>query len=155
MTNDDPTDVKTLVESGRFQDALALADARIEKTPEQPRLWADKGWILFEMGDYAAANQSFTEALSRRPRGATTLFFRAQCKEKTGDFQGALDDYRSSIAIKPSSDALLNIGLILKYTGELGAARIAFAEAIGLEPTNQFALGLLREFDSAASTPRG
>ena len=155
MRNDDLTDVETLVESGRFHDALALVDAAIEKSPEQARLWADKGWILFKMGDYTAATESFTEALERHPRAATTLFFRAQCKEKTGNLQGALDDYRASIAIKPRADALLNIGLILKYTGDRIAARVAFCDALELEPTSELALALLREHDSPPSTQHG
>ncbi len=41
----------------------------------------------------------------------------------------------------------MNIGLILKYTGDRIAARVAFCDALEMEPTNELALALLREHD--------
>lgn len=153
MKNDDSTDIEQLVERGRHHEALALVAARISKAPERAKFWADQGWILFKMQNYNAAKESFSEALKIHPTASSTLFFRAQCKEKAGDFEGALQDYRASFAIKPRADVLLNIGLILKYSGQKLSAKAAFFDALLMEPTNELALALMRDIDSPGAEP--
>jgi|688.fasta_scaffold327673_2 tetratricopeptide (TPR) repeat protein len=155
MKNDDSPEIEELVERGQFREALASVDKLIHEGDPRAKLWADKGWILYRMENYASAVEAFTQALALRPRAATTLFFRAQCREKLGDLVGALKDYHASFEIKPQSDAMLNIGLIFRYRQEHDAARSAFTTALQLDPACEVARELMQEPDSPPQAPRG
>jgi len=143
--NDSIERAELLVAQGRFSDALEVLDTAIAEAPECAKLWANKGWCLFSMGEYDLAAVQFTEALRLKPNASTTYFFRAQCREKIGDLDGALQDYSASIAIKPQSDAFMMIGMIHRYNGNLVAARQAFSNAIRLDPDNDLAASFLAE----------
>jgi len=156
MMNDNSPEIEELVERGLFREALASIDKLIREAEPRAKFWADKGWILYRMENYASAAESFTQALALHPRAATALFFRAQCREKLGDLVGALKDYHASFEIKPQPDAMLNIGLIFKYRQEHDAARSAFCTALQLDPACEVARELMRELDSGRHpTPRG
>jgi len=155
MKNDNSAEFEKLVEHGQFREALALVDALIDQSPSQGRLWADRGWILFRKEDYSTALESFTKALALFPRAASTLFFRAQCREKLGDLVEALNDYHASFDIKPQADVLVNIGLIHRYEGKHDAAHAAFSDALRFDPKCEIALALLQKPDSDRSPTQG
>lgn len=143
--------VDSLAREGRYQEAIRALDAAIAATPDSARLWANKGWCLYQMEQFGPAIQQFSEALRLKPDASTTYFFRAQCKEKTGDLSGALEDYSASVAIRPQPDAFLNIGLIHKFTGNLASAKEAFTQALRLDPSCELAANLLSSLSHTES----
>lgn len=138
-------EVQRLVKSGEFVKALELADSPAGGSRSDAHRLATKGWILYEMKDYVGAVGVFEESLRLKPEAPTTLFFLARAREHTGDLSGALEAYQLSFGLKPRADVLINVGLILKFQGNLDGSRKAFLEAIRLDPANETAVQLLAD----------
>jgi len=136
--------IGALCDSGNFDAAIEALAREIANAPLNARLWARMGWCKFSKRDFRGAIPDFTKALSLKPGGATTLYFRARSWEEIGELANAVADYSESLKIKPRADAFIARGLIYKYSNRTTEAASDFESALQLEPDNEVAASLLR-----------
>lgn len=72
--------------------ALADIDKAIDISPRNAIAWYDKGFILFEMGDYTSALAAFNKAIDLEPAMGEAYFNRGYVHLKLGDQKRGIDD---------------------------------------------------------------
>ena len=116
--------LETLASSGALEDAVDYLDTLIEKeTDYEPIYHLEKGKLLFSLGDFTAAIESFSSSINVSPYGSkTALEWRAYSYLNLQDCESAMIDAQSLIAedsthwnqyqrIKSSCDSVSN-GLV-------------------------------------------
>ncbi len=110
-----------LVELGRLDAAMGLLQQAAEHAPRSPHPHAEMGYILNAQKKYAGAFRIYHEALKR-------------ARAYPGD-------------LAAQATALRGIGFALSELGDLRAARVAYLDALAIEPGNELALNELRYLD--------
>jgi len=107
---------------GRSEEALATAARALESTQDR-NLKVQLGDLMRSVGRHGEAEAVFDEVI--RADAATgrldwrILFARGAARERTGNWQGAEEDLRASLAIEPDSPGVLNyLGYGLVERGE-------------------------------------
>lgn len=112
---------------------------------------------LFEKGRYSEC-LAVIHALNQSERGAPLRILEAVCLYETGrhdDAEGCLRDLR--ICVPDSAEVCIYLGRILQERGD-DEARLAFSEAVRLDPDNQeglrwYAGYLLKQDDCPSAIP--
>lgn len=78
--------------------SLAAAEARVQRTPNDPAAYQYRGSAYYARGDYANALADFEQAADGKSPGADALFDRALAEEKTGNPQKAEKTYAHLLA---------------------------------------------------------
>lgn len=142
------TELKKLFDAKKYADALAMADALIAKDPKSAEAHAWKGRIMGSLaqGDPAdrmkygvGAMEEFEKALvidANNPdahlgRGIGRLMAPTGSGE---DVVGAIADFESAIARKPSAEAYYYLGEAFKKKGATAEATAAYKKALELQP---------------------
>lgn len=110
-----------LVELGRLDAAMGLLQQAAEHAPRSPHPHTEMGYILNAQKKYAEAFKIYHEALKR-------------ARAHPGD-------------LAAQATALRGIGFALSELGDLRAARVAYLDALAIEPGNELALNELRYLD--------
>jgi tetratricopeptide (TPR) repeat protein len=124
-----------LVES--LEEALAdLAPARIVPPPKSnAESYLDEGNVLFNVGQYERAIESYGRAIDLDPGIVAGYYNRANARTRAGDLEGALADYDLALEREPhDADALNNRGMLHLYRGNYAHALSDFDAAIALDP---------------------
>lgn len=122
-----------LLEQGLYGDAVGLYSEVIAVSPTA-YCYAKRGCAKFEAGDFPAAILDFNRALDLKPDSPITLRYRARSKEGCGDLKGAVEDYRTSLSYGERADTHWDIGMILQYLGDHGAANVEYESALRVDP---------------------
>ena len=126
-----------LMELGKFKEASADFDAAEHSVNADDRVSAtiNQGRLLQRQGNYAGAEQAFSNALARDPQSFAAAFGRAAARESTGDLEGASEDYLTAIRLNPTSaEANLRLGLCLVTLKQTELGRRYLQRAVDLDP---------------------
>lgn len=126
-----------LMELGKFKEAAADFDAAEHSVNVDDRVSAtiNQGRLLQRQGNYAGAEQAFSNALARDPQSFAAAFGRASARESAGDLEGASEDYLAAIKLNPSSaEANLRLGLCLVTLKQTDLGRRYLQRAVDLDP---------------------
>ena len=150
---------KKLFEEKKYEEALAMVDALLDKDPNNAELHAWKGHV---MGNLAQGNpadmmkygmgamQEYETALGIDPNNADALFGRGVGRIMAppgfgGDLDGAIADFEASLAKKPSPEAYYYLGQAYQKKGLADKAKQAYKKALGLRPNYAEAAKALKE----------
>jgi tetratricopeptide (TPR) repeat protein len=137
--------------------ALTLYENLLERQPNSPKLWNERGVALHQQGEVAAAEQSYRKALDAEPTYAiaynnlgVSLYHRGAVDDAVSAFRGALD-------VQPTFvKARLNLALLLSRGKRLPTALDAYRQVLTTDGENPVAwngIGLvlteLRKFEDA------
>ena len=100
--------------------ALSDCDKAIALAPSNANAWDSRGLVFLKLGRYRDSIESYSTALKRDPRLATSLFGRAVAKLRIND-RTAPKDLADAKAIQPGIEAeFLGYGIRLKANGPPG-----------------------------------
>ncbi|MBN2692639.1 MAG: tetratricopeptide repeat protein [Burkholderiaceae bacterium] len=132
-----------LVQQGKVNEALKLADTLPDSTAEQrkDRLLA-RAQILREAGRFDASYKLLQSGLKQTPNDVDLLYEASMMADKSGHIKEMLQMLRKAIALDPQSQPAYNaLGYTLAERGEsLPEARKLVARALELSPGNPFVL---------------
>jgi len=110
-----------LIQAGRYDDALALAD-RMSVAPHRSLI---RGRSFLEMGDPVRSLENLSEGNRLWPNNAVARYYTAVAAERAGDIDRAIEEYRYAVRIEPSAtDAALRLA---NYYVALGEDRSAIS----------------------------
>jgi Tfp pilus assembly protein PilF len=127
-----------LMELGKYKEAAADFDAAENSVNPDDRLSAtiNRGRLLLRQGNFAGAEQVFTNALARDPQSFAAAFGRGAAREAAGDLEGAAEDYLTAIKLdSTSAEANLRLGLCLVSLHKPDLGRRYLQRAVDLDPT--------------------
>ena len=88
---------------GRVDDAIVDYDAALDRDPNEPEAYLNKGFALLHLPDAAQqARPMFDTALAKQTRRPELAYFgRAVANELTGQVRAAYEDYRQASRLDP------------------------------------------------------
>jgi tetratricopeptide (TPR) repeat protein len=111
-----------LAECGRLQDAIEEYQAATHLTSDdkiRARTYESLGALFGALGDYAKVHESYRQALQLDLSQADEM----------------VRHLSQSIASQPTSESYLQLGMLLQEMNKLTEARIAYQQALELDPT--------------------
>ena len=112
------------------------------------------GRALWERDRRAEAAVEFEGALEHEPNHAEALDYLANWRFGQGDYEGALDLYRTKAALEPDdANVHANLGVTLYYLGHQEEALSSMARVLELDPNHDTARSLIRELRAGAARP--
>lgn len=90
--------------AGKLPQALEHFDAAIDLYPENPRALGERGWALYKMNEMKRAEADIRAALKRTGNPelkGSQLYNLGRIQEATTRIDGAIESYRSSLAVRP------------------------------------------------------
>jgi serine/threonine-protein kinase len=133
----DPLDVFTLalkgdilMRMGRFEQGKAHLERAIATYPRERKLHEVLGTLLFDHGDYAAAEQAFRRSIAIEPDSvmAYANLSYALLRQNQGD--QALQVLQQGLQVRPNGSLYTNLGNILFNRGDYVGAAQAFENAV-------------------------
>lgn len=125
---------------GEWKRGASVLEAAIEEAPSHPmvgealfRLAIAHAW-LGERDREIALYDAFLERTTSPAMRATALSNRAEARMARGDLNGAVRDYRASLAIEADPVATLGLAVALDRLGDLPAALVEAERALLLDP---------------------
>ena len=111
-------------------------DLALERDPSDWRPWLGKANLLArDQSHFREALPYYDKAAELNPQDAGILNNRGLTNVALGDIDGALRDFKTAIALEPSSaDAYSNIGTIHYVQGRFGEAAAWYEKAAALNP---------------------
>jgi tetratricopeptide (TPR) repeat protein len=89
---------------GRFQDALALAQAGLRQTSQDPNSWIQLADVQLAMAEPLPALDTLGKGVEQIPKSRDLLDKRISVLESLGRFADALPDLRRLVALEPGND---------------------------------------------------
>lgn len=139
----DPRNLYALIGQARLLTALhRYADAA--QTLGQATLWyprerrlADlQGWLLFQQGDYGAAERAFRRSLQLQPDAVYAYANLNACLLRLNRAEEALQVLQQGLQIRPDSRLYTNLGTTLFARGDYAGAVRAFEHAVSAAKGN-------------------
>ncbi len=126
---------ETLLEAGRYHDALAEFDAVLKMVPDHVASQYGRGKALWRTGDLVGAKVAFDSAVALKPGDARTFSHRGYFRSEVKDYAGAIEDYSRVIELEPDNvSAYVNRGHAFADTNELDRALSDYNRAQQLNP---------------------
>lgn len=116
--------------------ALAVSDflAVVKADPTDNVAWYDLGVIAHQAGQDPQAVKDYRAALAAHP-GYFPALYNLAVLESGSDPAGAIALYRRAIAAEPKNGAAhLNLGFLLRSSGDAAAGTEEIAKAVSLDP---------------------
>jgi Tfp pilus assembly protein PilF len=126
------------MELGQFREADEDFSAAERSQNSDDRISAaiNRGRLQQRQGDFAGAEQEFTNALARDPKSFAATIGRGVARESRGDLEGAAEDYLASVKLdSTSAEANLRLGLCLISMKKADLGRRYLRRAIELDPS--------------------
>ena len=115
--------------------AYAVFTAALQLDDTGAGLWLRRGEVLARAGEYWEAVDDFSAALDRNESSLDALIFRAAAYRLLEVADLAADDLARALALDPGNpDALTELGMLRKDTGDRDGARQAWLAAINAAP---------------------
>jgi tetratricopeptide (TPR) repeat protein len=129
----------------RDDDAIALYEELLDFEQEKPEIYLYLALVYLRKKEYNAAEEVFTDALSRFPENDDLNFNLAILYEKTGRFDDMVQYLKKVIEINPEhADALNYLGYSYVDKGiHLDEAYILIKKALELKPNNGYIIDSL------------
>jgi tetratricopeptide (TPR) repeat protein len=111
-----------LVQCGRLQDAIPeykIAISLSSDTTMQSHFYESLAAVYDALGDYGKVRESYQQALKVNPQRSA----------------GMIQWLAQSVATQPSAPRYVQLGILLRETGQLSEARAAYERALQLDPT--------------------
>jgi len=126
---------KMLIEQQRPADALVWLDRALKYDPWNPEIFYRRGNAQMALGNFAAAEADYAQAVKGRPDYADALFNRGLALQRMGRFDAALESYSCVLALKPDdAEALNNRGNVLQELQRHDEALASYEQALALRP---------------------
>ena len=90
--------------AGKHERALALFDRAIEKNPERPQSYMEKGIFLFHGKHFVEAKQMFARSIELAPQAPIGHFYLGKVSQAQGEADEAKAHYRKTIDRAPHFD---------------------------------------------------
>ncbi|MBW1685749.1 MAG: tetratricopeptide repeat protein [Deltaproteobacteria bacterium] len=124
-----------LQDAGRPSEAIAHYAAALERDPDWPLVYFQRGLAHVALKELAAAEQDFRAALRLTPGVAEVHLNLAGVLLLGGNLEGALEHYGRAAELRPGDPgALVGLGGALARAGRLEAAVSAYRRALELAP---------------------
>jgi tetratricopeptide (TPR) repeat protein len=117
---------------GKLQEAIARYDQMISITPDGPgraELFSNKGLVYVDLRDSVHAKECFDKAVALDSRNYRAWLGLGVLAVRSGDLNLAIDDFRRSIAAKPTEVAYGLLAQALDQSGHKDEARAAREQA--------------------------
>lgn len=106
----------------------------VSGTAEGQRL-ASEGHKALKAGDYARAEELFSQALERGAEPVRARLGRASARDKLSKREAAAEDYREVVRLDPANEeAHWGLGVILAQEGRYAAAERSYTRALEIAP---------------------
>ncbi|MEX2152220.1 MAG: tetratricopeptide repeat protein [Gemmatimonadaceae bacterium] len=140
--------------------AVALYDALVERQPESPKLWNERGVGLHQLGQIIEAQESYKRAIACETGYALALNNLGVALYHAGDPETAFDAFRRALDSHPSFlKARLNQALLLYKGKRLQLSLEAYRKVLAVDAEHPVAwngvglvLAELRKFDDAKNS---
>lgn len=119
--------------------AIAEMETVVKLAPGDISGRKNLGRAYLQVGRDNEAIAQFKAVLSRSPKDTDALYGQALAQAQTGSLADAADGFRQVIALKPTSAAYQNLGVVLQKSGKNAEAADAFRQASTLDPKNAVA----------------
>ena len=120
----------------RLDDAIPSFRAAVAQAPDFPEAWDGLGWALLKRNHWGEASVALRRAVDLKPTLSTCLDLAVACGA-VENMDGSLDALRQAIALAPTSaEAFHQLGVNLRWSGQLDAAISASRRAIELDPSH-------------------
>jgi tetratricopeptide (TPR) repeat protein len=122
---------------GNFQEALIQYGRVIALTSDPgllAQVYANRGAAQRELGDDAAARQSFEASLRLNPNQFNAWLGLGLLAEKQGGYQEAALDLSRSVGLQPSAQGYLHLGRIFSHLNRRSDAMVAYENALKVDP---------------------
>ena len=125
-----------LARQGKIDEAVEEFDHAIALRPNFWGNYNDLGLALFNAARYQEAANAFERMASLQPDNYLGFQQLGTVYQTLGASEKAVDNYRKSIAIRPSFGAFSNLGAVYHGRGEFEQAIASYREAVALRPNS-------------------
>jgi tetratricopeptide (TPR) repeat protein len=122
-------------EAKRDARAITDLDEAIKRNPRHPKLFYQRGRFYSGIvDDVTSALRDFDQALALDPNYADARIYRAGIRRRTGDYDGAIEDFTAALAV--ADDARIHLARAGAYRakGDYARAIEDYDEALTLAP---------------------
>ena len=136
----------SLIDTGRADEAVAIARAGLELDGEATPLWRALGQAELARTDAQAAVTAFEQALARDPTDADAHYNHGVALQTLRNSADAARAYQRALALRPDLFAAdFNLGVIFDQQGNAAAAAAAFSNVLARAPSHVAAYKALAE----------
>lgn len=139
--------VRSFAQTGAWKDSAAMYDNALRVNPES---WAIRNSLAAETmqrGEWPLAAALSQEVIARRPTYPVAYLTLGSARRQMGDFAGAEQAYRQSLALSRKVETLTNLGSLLAQMGRHAEGERMLLESLAYNPDQPKAylnLGVLR-----------
>jgi tetratricopeptide (TPR) repeat protein len=141
------TGVELFTQNSQFSSALVLLDQLLENDPVNLRFLAKRGWVLIELGQYAAAIETLGTVVSRSPADENARLNLAIARLGAKQYDAAQTDYEQLLNLgKKSRNALFGLAGIAWQKHETNTAVNLYQQYLsnGIPDSAQYAVAAQR-----------
>jgi len=99
-------EIKYLIKSKQYIDALDLIDQNLTKYAHRPQIYAARGEIFMNLGNFNSAVTAYSHAIELTKTQSEYYIQRGKAYSKTGKYDSALDDLKKAINLDPGNFSL-------------------------------------------------
>lgn len=120
---------KSLQKSGAYEEALGVWNVLVSRNQSNAFYYGERAVCKFHLG-YKSTFEDLDMAIRLEPDNGYHFACRAYIKDKLGDTEGSIADYRKSLELDPQNEVTLNnLGLAEEKLGYTQLARERMREA--------------------------
>ncbi|HEY4123169.1 MAG TPA: tetratricopeptide repeat protein [Rhizomicrobium sp.] len=124
--------------------------------PQMGVLPLNKGYFLLQAGNYEAANEEFSRAVSMLTGNVSPLDGQGLALARLGRFEEAIRAHETALRIEPeNAEVLCNLGETLIRAGDAEKARAMLEKSLAIEPYHQGTLAMWTTALDLLQDPRG
>lgn len=117
------TEIGVLVNSQKYQIAMAKCNTAIQKYPNEAFLYYWRGTIYNSMGEHQRAIEDFNKSIELDANNAKAYVLRGICKADLEDKEGALEDYNKAIELSPDDGTAYSMRAMVRLDlGDMAGA---------------------------------
>ncbi len=132
--------IKAALSERNFDEAVAIAERYVQQRSEDAFAWSLQGELLYNLGRYEQAIESYDQAIALKPDDANAWNNRGNSLDDLGRYEQAIESYDQAIALKPDdANAWNNRGISLDNLGRYEQAIESYDQAIALKPDDAIA----------------
>jgi tetratricopeptide (TPR) repeat protein len=127
----------TYFKLGRYGEAITYHSKTIEINNDYTFAWYEKGWSLFNSGEYPGAIECFDNTFKTQPNfvEVEAWILKASALDKLGKYHEAIENYDKALKVDPNHlDALNNKGATLHRMGKYHEAIENYDKVIAIDP---------------------